>query len=156
MNLRTARVEESDALTALCLRSKAHWGYDAAFMRMSEASLTISPALIETGRVLVVEDGKLLGMASLDPLEDGVYDLLHMFVDPAAIGRGVGAALFGAISAKACEEGASALTILADPNAVPFYLKMGAVLTGDAPSDAIPGRRLPTLRYAIPAPATPR
>lgn len=147
--IRSAQVDEAEALSALCKRSKAHWGYDAAFMQLSNASLTISPTLISTGRVIVAEDSTLLGMASLEPLKDGTYDLLHMFVDPAAIGRGVGAALFLEIAARAKAEGACTLSILADPHAESFYLRMGAVRIGDAPSDAVPGRMLPLLWYRL-------
>jgi hypothetical protein len=32
---------------------------------------------------------------------------------------------------------------LADPNAAGFYERSGAVRVGEAPSDAVPGRRLP-------------
>jgi hypothetical protein len=41
------------------------------------------------------------------------------------------------------------LAILSDPNAAPFYERMGAVPAGDAPSDAIPGRRLPLLHLDL-------
>ena len=51
-----ARAGEAETLTALCIRSKAHWGYDARFMRLSQASLTISDADIASARVLV--DGR--------------------------------------------------------------------------------------------------
>ncbi len=149
ITIRVARLDEADALSALCKRSKAHWGYDAAFMRLSDASLTIAPALIATERVLVAEDATLLGMASLEPLREGVYDLLHMFVDPSAIGRGVGRGLFEAICAMARREGAAMLSIMADPHAEAFYLRLGAVHAGEAPSDAIPGRMLPMLEYRL-------
>src|SRR5476649_1400099 len=49
ITIRPALLDEADALSALCLRSKAHWGYDAAFMALSQDALTISPALIKTG-----------------------------------------------------------------------------------------------------------
>jgi len=147
--IRGARADEAQALTALCKRSKAHWGYDAEFMRLSDASLTIAPDLIAKGRVIVAEDGALLGMASLEPLEAGVFDLLHMFVDPSAIGRGVGRALFVAIAERARKENGTLLSIMADPNAEAFYLRMGAGRTGDAPSDSVPGRRLPMLEFRL-------
>src|SRR5215472_1718807 len=94
--IRPARHGEASALSALCKRSKAHWGYDADFMRLSDASLTISPELIDTRRVLVAVDAKdrIVAMASLAPLPDDVWDLLHMFVEPEAIGTGAGRALF--------------------------------------------------------------
>lgn len=146
--IRLARTYEAEALCALCRRSKAHWGYDAEFMRLSEPSLTIAPASIGKGRVVVAEtaDGRLQGVASIEPMQhEGDFDLAHLFVDPEAMGTGVGRALFEAATARAKAEGARRLAILSDPNAAPFYERMGAVLTGDAPSDAIPGRRLPLL-----------
>jgi len=149
--IRPAQCHESAALTALMLRSKAHWGYDDAFMRQSQSSLTITGELIATGLVLVVEnaEGRLVAIASLSPLENGVFDLLHMFVEPDAMGSGVGAALFRAIADLARAQYATTLSILSDPYAAAFYEKMGAVRIGDAPSDAIPGRRLPLFEYRL-------
>jgi predicted N-acetyltransferase YhbS len=152
MRVRAARAHEAEALSALCRRSKAHWGYDAEFMRMSEAALTISRAMIESDDVLVAEDGDgaLEGVASIAPLDvPGEFDLVHFFVEPASFGTGVGRALFAAAVELAKSKGARCLMILSDPNAEAFYARMGAVRTGDAPSDAIPGRRLPLLRYDI-------
>ena len=56
-------------LTALCVRSKAHWGYDAEFMRRSVAALRVRSADIALGRVLVAVDGKdrAIGVASVIP-----------------------------------------------------------------------------------------
>ena len=149
--IRAAQRGEAEALSALCKRSKAHWGYDAEFMRLSDASLTIAPELIDTGRVLVAIDsvGRFAGMASLAPLAGNIWDLLHMFVEPEAIGTGAGRALLAAITEKARELGGAALSIQADPNAEEFYLRMGARRAGEAPSDSIPGRMLPMLEYAL-------
>ena len=41
------------------------------------------------------------------------------------------------------------MTILADPNAAPFYERMGARFLRNAPSDAIPGRTLPLYEYDL-------
>lgn len=149
--IRPARPGEAQALSALCRRSKAHWGYDDAFLLQSEASLTISDELIATGLVLVAEHPgeRVVGLATLEPMASGAFDLLHMFVEPDAIGGGVGQALFEAIAelARAC--GANRLSILSDPFAATFYERMGARRIGDAPSDAIPGRLLPLLEYDL-------
>jgi GNAT superfamily N-acetyltransferase len=144
--VRGARPGEAAALTALAVRSKAHWGYDAGFMRACQASLTVSDADIAAGRVLVAERaGLLLGVARVEP--DGELGL--MFVDPRALNRGAGRALFGAAAALARRLGARRMPILADPNAAPFYERMGARRIGDAPSDAIPGRTLPLYEYDL-------
>jgi predicted N-acetyltransferase YhbS len=152
MRVRAARACEAEALSALCRRSKAHWGYDAAFLRLSESALTISRAMIERGDVLVADNasGALVGVASIAPLDaQGEFDLVHFFVEPAAFGTGVGRELFAAAATLATSKGARCLMILSDPNAESFYARMGAMKIGDAPSDAIPGRRLPLLSYDI-------
>ncbi|MGE5152262.1 MAG: GNAT family N-acetyltransferase [Rhodospirillaceae bacterium] len=128
------------------MRSKAHWGYDDAFMRRSAASLTVSDADIVEGRVLVAErQGLVFGVARVEP--DGELGL--MFVDPRTINRGVGRALFDAAVVLARGLGAKRMAILADPNAAPFYERMGARFVSHAPSDSIPGRTLPLYEYDL-------
>jgi GNAT superfamily N-acetyltransferase len=144
--VRGARPGEAAALTALSVRSKAHWGYDDAFMKASQASLTVSDADIAGGRVLVAERaGLLFGVARVEP--DGELGL--MFVDPLAMNRGVGRALFEAAVVLARRLGARRMAILADPNAAAFYERMGARFVAHAPSDAIPGRTLPLYEYDL-------
>jgi GNAT superfamily N-acetyltransferase len=96
--------------------------------------------------VLVVErQGLLFGMARVEP--DG--ELGMMFVDPRTLNRGVGRLLFEASVALARRLGARRMAILADPNAAPFYERMGARYVSQAPSDAIPGRTLPLYEYDL-------
>jgi predicted N-acetyltransferase YhbS len=149
--IRPARSEEASALTALCLRSKAHWGYDADFLRASEPSLTVSKERIAEGRVLVAEDkdGRLVGIVAADPLTGGAFDLALLFVEPHAIRKGVGEKLFAAIVALIARDGAKRLLIAADPNAENFYKRVGARRISDAPSEAIPDRMLPLLEFVI-------
>ena len=150
MAIRAAQVGEATKLTALCVRSKAHWGYDAEFMRRSAVSLRVSSADIALGRVLVAVDVKdrALGVASVIP-EGDCADLDLFFIDPPFMGRGVGRALFKAAVQAAYMIDAKTLTILADPNAAAFYERMGARFLRSAPSDAIPGRTLPLYKYDI-------
>ncbi|MBN9087262.1 MAG: GNAT family N-acetyltransferase [Reyranella sp.] len=115
-------------------------------MRLSQASLTVSDADIASGLVLVAErQGLLFGLAKVEP--DGELDM--MFVDPLAMNRGVGRLLFEAAVALARRMGARRMAILADPNAAPFYERMGARFVSQAPSDAIPGRTLPLYEYDL-------
>lgn len=128
------------------MRSKAHWGYDRDFMRLSQGSLTVREEAIAAGGVLVAaHDDLLFGMAQVAP--HGELD--KMFVDPLCMGRGVGRALFVASVVLARKFGARRMAILADPNAAPFYERMGARFVSQAPSDAIPGRTLPLYEYDL-------
>jgi GNAT superfamily N-acetyltransferase len=140
-------------LTALCLRSKRHWGYDDDFMRLASMSLVVTEPAIASGCVLVGDDGAdtPLGVASFASENPDDLELQLLFIDPAAMGLGVGRALFEAARARLVAAGARRLLILSDPNATGFYQRMGATLIGDAPSDAIPNRRLPLLEYRPPA-----
>lgn len=149
--VRAARPDEAGDLTGLCLRSKACWGYDDEFMRQCRTALTVSVDAIESGRVWVVEaDRRVLGVASVaqaGPESGCDFELAHLFVEPDAMGRGVGRLLFAHCVAWVRVQRGRTLEILSDPGAVPFYVRMGARLIGDAPSDAIPGRRLPLLQF---------
>jgi GNAT superfamily N-acetyltransferase len=147
-----ARSGEAAALSALCLRSKAHWGYDAEFMRLCVPALTLSEASIAQGRVLVALDdaGRIAGTVSVGRDGDDA-ELALMFVEPAAMGDGVGRVLFEAAVRLARKLGYRRMTILADINAAPFYERMGARFLRNEPSDAIPGRVLPFYEYDLTA-----
>ena len=150
VSIRNAKPGEGESLTALCMRSKAHWGYDAEFMRLCTAALTVSEASIAAGRVLVATDdaGRTIGTVSVAEDDEGP-ELALMFVDPPAMGGGIGRALFEAAVRLARRLGYSRMTILADLNAAPFYERMGARFLRSAPSDAIPGRTLPLYEYDL-------
>ena len=148
--IRAARLAESEVLTALCVRSKAHWGYDAAFMAQCRDSLRVRPEAIRDGWVFVAvnEADRPLGVAQID-LVGGVADLGLLFVDPPAMGLGIGRQLLRHAMGAVRRAGIERMTILADPFAAPFYERMGAKLRCMAPSDAVPGRMLPLYDLAI-------
>ena len=104
LTIRPARPGEEQALSALCLRSKAHWGYDADFMAQCVEALTVTPESVAAGAVLVAErDGRLLGIVCAEPGEGGgsdEWELALCFVEPEAMGQGVGKALFADLAAQ--------------------------------------------------------
>jgi GNAT superfamily N-acetyltransferase len=149
--IRPARPDEALGLSGICVRSKAHWGYDAEFMRLSWRSLQIDPAAVAGGRVFVAVDAHdaPLGVVDCVLLGDGDVDLLHLFVEPAALGRGLGRALFAIAVDWTRAQARRRLLIASDPNAVGFYRRLGAVDAGWIASDAVPGRMLPLLAYRV-------
>ena len=147
--IRPARPGEEDALSALARRSKAHWGYDPAFLAACRAELTVTPAQAASGRVKVYEDrGRALGFYLLELRGRGA-DVPMFFVEPAAIGRGVGRALWAHLVGEARRLGLDKVTIESDPNAEGFYQAMGARRVGSVASGSIPGRSLPLLELAL-------
>ncbi|MEU5609702.1 GNAT family N-acetyltransferase [Streptomyces sparsogenes] len=143
--LRAGREDEAEALSELALRSKGHWGYDRAFLDACREELRLRPGEVAARRTTVAEqDGRILGFATLEG--DGPEGELGMlFVDPEAIGGGVGRLLYRHVLAEAGRLGFTRLTVEADPHAEPFYLAMGAQRIGEAPSGSIPSRALPLL-----------
>ncbi len=147
--IRAARPRDADALSRLAHASKAHWGYDAAFLEAASADLNVSPAFIEKHDVFLMEDpdGAVLGFYGLMPTPEA-FSVEHLFVAPGAIGTGVGARLFAHLVETARGRGATRIHIGSDPNAEGFYVKQGARRIGTTPS-IIPNRVLPLLELVL-------
>ncbi|MFD6230835.1 GNAT family N-acetyltransferase [Streptomyces sp. NPDC060232] len=139
VKVRAARAAEAEALTGLVMRSKAHWGYDAGFLAACAPELRIRPDEVTARRIVVAEDpeGTVLGLASLEggaPLAT----LGLLFVEPSAIGRGVGRVLYRDVLRRAVEHGVRRLVIDSDPHAAGFYRAMGAVAVPATAAKAAP------------------
>ena len=149
MVLRPALPGEAEILTELCLRSKAVWGYDAAFMAACRTELTITARDFAASRVQVsVQDGRIIAMAQLAQ-HGRIADIDKLFVDPAILRSGAGRALFAWCVETARAAGAVAITVVADPDAAGFYRRMGMQDDGTVPSGSIPGRKLPKLHLGL-------
>lgn len=154
--IRPARSGEAAALTALCVRAKAHWGYDAAFMAAAARLLQIREEAIGAGSVLTARLGPAAALPPcgvamiLRQRRSGWFELSHLFVAPERLRCGVGRALFHATVDLAAARGGRRVLILSDPNAAAFYQKLGARHCGAAPSEVDRSRMLPLFEYAIP------
>ena len=141
--IRPARAGEAATLSELAMRSKAHWGYDGAFMEkvrpiltLDEDDLAASPVYVLDGGGTAVGMYRLTGTPPSGELED-------LWVDPSGIGHGHGRQLFEHALATAATLGFDELAIEADPNAEGFYAAMGATRVGERGSPS--GRTLPLL-----------
>lgn len=149
VDIRAPKPAECDAITALCLRSKAYWGYDTAFMEACRSELSVSAATLAANYCRAAYGhAQLIGFVEIS--SDGeTAELEKLFVDPDAMGKGVGEALLEE-AVEACKAmSISTLAIAADPGAVPFYERMGAEVIGETPSGSIAGRQLPLLEMAL-------
>lgn len=127
IDFRLARSGDAEPLTGLCRAAKAHWGYPAEWMAAWRDDLTITPEYLATGWVGMAEiAGETVGFYGLK-FDRGAWHLEHLWMQPAWIGRGFGRRLFAEAVRAARERGATELLIKSDPNAEPFYLKMGAI-----------------------------
>ena len=144
MVIRRATADDSDALTDLAHRAKAHWGYPASWMRQWDPQLTIIPGYLEAHDVWLAErGGAIVGMCALED-RGARWNLEHVWVEPAAHGGGIGRALVMAALAEARRRHPGVVELLADPYASGFYERLGARRAGDVPAP-MPGARDRTL-----------
>lgn len=145
--IRRATAEDTDALTDLAHRAKAHWNYPPVWMRHWDAQLTILPGYLEMHDVWVAElDGAIVAMCALEDRGD-CWKLEHVWVEPAAHGQGIGRALVQHTLADAWSRRPQIVELLADPFATGFYERLGARAAGYV-SAPMPGARDRTLpRY---------
>lgn len=116
-------------------------------MAQCEAELALSPAAL-TGPTVRLIGEPVRGIVEVS-VDGAAAAIEKLFVDPIAMGEGLGRRLVEWATATAGEAGARRLTVEADPGAVPFYQRMGMQLIGEAPSGSIPGRMLPVLALRI-------
>jgi len=155
--LRPARDTERDVLDDICFRSKAHWGYDAAFMEHVRAHIRVHLDAVKHGRVWVAVDSsdQPLGVVEVDPVDEDTADLTLLFVAPQNLRRGIGRVLYEKARALARQLGVRELIIDSDPQAASFYATMGATRIGAEPTGH-QGRLLPRFSAQLSAaPASP-
>lgn len=142
---RAARESDLARASELCLRSKAHWGYDEAFIAACREELTLTPADLANAHVELAFDGNVMvGVLHLR-IEGEDAHLHKLFIEPRAIGGGIGAAMFARTRALAAQRGARIMHVTADPQATGFYERMGFEQVGEEASGSIPGRVLPVM-----------
>jgi len=127
-------------LRAIAAAAKGHWGYDVELVAAWAAGMTLpeEPILAERG-------GRVVGWASVERRGDVLW-LEDLWVEPAAMGQGVGRELFERAQARGA--GCVRMEWEADPNAVPFYEHLGATYVRDSePSEW--GRVLPVYGCAL-------
>ncbi len=148
------RSEHIAAVNALVFASKAYWGYPAEMMELWRPALTMSPEHVRDGIAYHAEaDGEIAGMYLVE-VGRTAAELLALFVAPAHIRTGVGAALFAHAASEAAAAGAGYLLVESDPHAVGFYERQGCRVVGER--DSVPeGRTLPLLRVDLPRRAAP-
>ena len=144
--LRRARPDEAGVLSDLAQASKAHWGYDEAFLASVRDELTFGPGDVAARNfVVAVLDGVVAGFYSLDG-DPPHGELGNLWLRPDLIGTGLGRVLWEHAMSGAAAAGFEHLDVDAEPFAEGFYLRMGAERIGETPSGSIPGRVLPLLR----------
>jgi len=150
MQILRAKSDDAAKLTEIAFAAKRQWGYPERWVESWRDLLTITPEFIvghETHEAMV--DARIVGFYALGSKKSRL-DLLHLWVLPDWMGRGVGRSLFQHALDRAKALGFQELEIESDPNAEGFYKRMGARRVG-ANLKQLDGqpRELPILIYEM-------
>jgi ribosomal protein S18 acetylase RimI-like enzyme len=144
--IRTATPADVVRLSEIAAAAKAHWGYPPAWLDQWRAALTITPADLSRWTVRVATDpsGAPVGFVATSVAQPR-WDVEHLWVDPSAMGQGIGRLLLRDALGRADAAGALGLAIVSDSNAAGFYLRLGGRPAGalPAPMPGAPERTLP-------------
>ncbi len=152
LEIRNAAPNEAACISALALRSKAHWGYSRDFMKSCEDELTYQPDQLTDAKfhfVVALQNSAIVGFYALEAMSERQFELGALFVEPEHIGRGIGRTLMQHALKNVAAKAGESLLIQGDPNAEHFYLAAGAKLVATRESGSIPGRFLPLFEILI-------
>jgi len=149
LNIRCARICDSEELTNLAIKSEAYWGYDSNFMEKFKAIYKVTEEFISDNPTFVIqEDENIVGFYGI-LIEKNKTSLEYLFIEPKSIGKGYGKLLWKHM-VKNCEKlGVKEFEIVTSPKAKEFYIKMGAKVNGEVISLVIKENKIPRLIYTI-------
>lgn len=150
MEIRRVHPLEAEQLTVIAQESKRHWKYPKEWLATWADALTITPDFIFWNDVFAAVDGDtMLGFYGLTSRRRK-FNLEHLWIRPAHIGKGVGSRLLKHAVKLAAESNAEAVEIVSDPNAEEFYRKMGARRVGEEITEIYGVKRaLPRFRIEV-------
>lgn len=123
--------EEADLLTKIAISAKGYWNYPQHWKELWIPQLTFSPAYFEGNESWAAElKAEAIAFYTLQERAGGVW-LENIWVSPQYIGQGVGKELFSHALSRSRELGYTILQLVAEPNAVGYYEKMGMRNVGE-------------------------
>ena len=143
--LRDYQATDAEAIVRVALAAFAEFEPHFSDWPLFNANVAKMPGLAQTGEIIVAEDdGRIVGaVAYIGPKAkkpaffDPAWPVIRMLVvDPAARGKGVGRQLTEECLRRAERDQARVIALHTTPImtvALPMYLRMGFVKTGEAP-----------------------
>jgi len=150
--IRDARPDEAFALESLQRRASDVWKEYREQLAAHPDAISPPHEAIAEGRVRVAVDasGRRLGFSVVLAVEDGRCELDDLFVEPDRMRRGVGRMLVHDVAVRAADAGATYVDVVANPNALGFYSRLGFEVTSQTSTRFGSATRM-TLRIDIEA-----
>lgn len=148
MVIKRAVREMADRLAEIAFLAKESWKYPRAWIEMWTDELAVSAGYVSATAVFAaMESDDIVGWCAIS--DDGnCWSLEHCWVDPSAMGRGVGRELIRAAIREIVKNGGQSIMVLSAPNAELSYQKLGFSRIGEHKSRPA-GRLLPVLKAGV-------
>ena len=143
IEFRDAEVNDIDQLNIVSLAAKGHWGYPEEWLDKWKGDLKINETHVTEHSITIIEvNEEVVGFCCIGENKE-VYELMHLWILPSFIGRGLGKLLLDEAVRKAVVKDKKIITE-ADPNAQGFYERQGFKKVGEIESYP-KGRFLPVM-----------
>lgn len=142
MLIRTAIDEDQPAIATVFRAAALHWDGDRAWLLANPQHLVWPAAPLAEGRTRVAtRAGRVVGFQSWEDRGD-TLELIDLFVDPAQMRTGVGAALVADLAEIAAQLGRAAIEVTGNGNALGFYEAAGFLVIGQVATEGVAAPRL--------------
>lgn len=149
LEIRQAKSSEAALLTDIAARGESYWGVDPDFVENFTAIYRITENFINDNPTYVIEEeGKIIGFYGLSTKKEQ-KELEYLYIEPEYIGKGYGRHLWNHMIDYCKGNGIDNIVFVANPQAVGFYTKLGAVEIGLVESLVRKGRMVPKLKYNV-------
>lgn len=142
--IQKATAADIPQLNKISWASKSYWNYPTGWMERWREGLMLQKEQLETSSVFKIwDDQEIFGFCLINE-EEEYYEVEHLWILPAYIGKGYGKQLLEE-SLKRAVVNNKPIQVEADPNAEAFYARRGFVTFGQ--KESYPkGRFLPLMK----------
>jgi pimeloyl-ACP methyl ester carboxylesterase/GNAT superfamily N-acetyltransferase len=142
IEIRDAIVDDFESMSTVFRLASLSNDADRSNLLANPTYLELSDAAVRPGRsVVAVIGNRVIGFASVDPIEDGL-ELEALFIDPEWMRRGGGTALVAAVVDRARRRGLARIAVNANTHALAFYEHNGFVEAGTVDLEFGPAPRM--------------
>ena len=147
IHLVKASVDDLKILNTINIQSKQYWDYPTEWLEHWKDDLNISSDYVFNNQVYLLKKGnESIGFCAIEERPEE-YEVGQMWVLPEYIGKGYGKFLLENVLARVIKDKKD-IIVIADPNAEPFYQKMGFV-TIDHKESYPKGRFIPIMKKSL-------
>ena len=142
--IKKAELQDLETLNKISVESKRYWNYPEEWIKKWKDELTITTAEFTNQSIykLICQES-IVGFCSMNETETN-YNVLHLWVRPKFIGKGLGKFLLNETLSKVVIKNKD-IVLEADPNAEKFYQSQGFE-TFDKIESYPKGRYLPVMK----------